>query len=179
MANKPARIIDRPFQVRNKNFVRNRAKLKMVACRNCGRNHEVRKCPAYDKECHNLYKKNDFAKMCRSGQKQNKEVTLMQVEDYFGKFEQPYHMKMDPKAVPVAQSPRKIPATLRGKLEKNSTGWKQMRSLPKSINPQNGYIIQLLWKKQSKTQSLYGLSRAQQVFEERTLPTTHLGRNSK
>ena len=64
-----------------------------------------------------------------------------------GKLEQSYHMKMDPKAVPVAQSPRKIPATLRGKLEKNSTGWKQMRSLPKSINPQNGYIIQLLWKK--------------------------------
>ena len=82
MANKPAGIIDRPFQVRNKNFVRNRAKLKMVACRNCGRNHEVRKCPAYDKECHKCHKKNHFAKMCRSGQKQNKEVTLIEAEDY-------------------------------------------------------------------------------------------------
>ena len=36
-----------------------------------------------------------------------------------GKLEQSYHMKMDPKAVPVAQSPRKIAATLRGKLKED------------------------------------------------------------
>ena len=30
--------------------VRNRAKPKIIACRNCGKNHEVRKCPAYNKE---------------------------------------------------------------------------------------------------------------------------------
>ena len=42
----------------------------------------VRKCPAYDKECHKCHKKNYFAKMCRSDQKQNKEVTLIEAEDY-------------------------------------------------------------------------------------------------
>ena len=41
----------------------------------------VRKCPAYDKECHKCHK-NYFAKMCRSDQKQNKEVTLIEAEDY-------------------------------------------------------------------------------------------------
>ena len=76
---------------------------------------------------------------------------------------------MDPKAVPVAQSPRKIPATLRGKLEKNSTGWKQMRSLPKSINPQNGYIIQLLWKKtMENSECVWTLESSTSIWRENT-----------
>jgi hypothetical protein len=42
----------------------------VLACRNCGRNHEARKCPAYGKECYKCQKKNHFAKMCRSESKQ-------------------------------------------------------------------------------------------------------------
>jgi hypothetical protein len=42
----------------------------VLACRNCGRNHEARKCPAYGKECHKCQKKNHFAKMCHSESKQ-------------------------------------------------------------------------------------------------------------
>jgi hypothetical protein len=42
----------------------------VLACRNCGRNHEARKCPAYGKESYKCQKKNHFAKMCRSESKQ-------------------------------------------------------------------------------------------------------------
>ena len=41
-----------------------------LACRNCGRKHEKRTCPAYGKECYKYQRKNHFAKMCRSESKQ-------------------------------------------------------------------------------------------------------------
>ena len=43
-------------------------------CRNCGRRHEVRNCPAYGKECFKCQKKNHFAKMCRTDLKQSREL---------------------------------------------------------------------------------------------------------
>ena len=44
----------------------------LIACRSCGRNHEVRKCPAYGKECYKCQKRNHFAKMCRAETKQTR-----------------------------------------------------------------------------------------------------------
>ena len=41
-------------------------------CRNCGRNHEARKCPRYGKECYRCQKKNHFWKKCRSDPKQSR-----------------------------------------------------------------------------------------------------------
>lgn len=56
----------------------------VVACRNCGRNHEARRCPAYGKECYRCQKKNHFGKMCRSDSKQsqrpNKEVKAIRAD---------------------------------------------------------------------------------------------------
>ena len=37
-----------------------------ISCRNCGRQHKVKQCPAYGKLCNNCSKPNHFAKVCRS-----------------------------------------------------------------------------------------------------------------
>ncbi len=39
-------------------------------CRNCGYEHEPRRCPAYNKRCHKCGKWNHFQSMCQSGQSQ-------------------------------------------------------------------------------------------------------------
>ena len=98
-----------------------------------------------------------------------------------GKLEQPHHMKMDPKAVPVTQTTRKIQATLRSKLKEELDRMETDEVVAKVDKPTEWVQFQLLWKKKKwKTPNLSGPSRAQQLFEERILPTTHgQGRNSK
>ncbi|KAJ8386329.1 hypothetical protein AAFF_G00174260 [Aldrovandia affinis] len=46
------------------------------ACRNCGRLHKPRQCPAYNMDCRKCGKKNHFAAVCRS----NPDVALVEAE---------------------------------------------------------------------------------------------------
>ena len=40
------------------------------SCRNCGKRHPPKQCPAYGRKCNNCGKLNHYAKLCRSGAKQ-------------------------------------------------------------------------------------------------------------
>ena len=40
-------------------------------CKFCGKNHEIKKCPAYGKMCSKCKKLNHFAAVCKSGKKVN------------------------------------------------------------------------------------------------------------
>ncbi|CAG2201421.1 unnamed protein product [Mytilus edulis] len=53
---------------------------RQALCKNCGRTHGKRNCPAFGKECHSCNKKNHFAKYCMS--KQKKKVDAIQYDYY-------------------------------------------------------------------------------------------------
>ncbi|CAC5392126.1 unnamed protein product [Mytilus coruscus] len=51
---------------------------RQALCKNCGRTHGKRNCPAFGKECHSCNKKNHFAKYCMS--KQKKKIDAIQYD---------------------------------------------------------------------------------------------------
>jgi hypothetical protein len=54
---------------------------KQALCKNCGRTHGPRNCPAFGKECHACKKKNHFAKYCMSTRR--KKVDALQYDSTF------------------------------------------------------------------------------------------------
>lgn len=97
-----------------------------------------------------------------------------------GKLEQPYHMEVDSTAIPSAQPPRKIPATLRRKLKEELNRMEADEVIAKVDEPtewvHNPVIVE---KPNGKPRICLDPRELNKYLKGRALPTANLGRNSK
>ena len=166
-----------------------------LACRNCGRKHEARKCPAYGKECYKCQKKIHFAKMCRSESKQrqvpNKRVreiaadsnddfvidAVYCVENKLGKEKEALavvnilsnkvRVKLD-MAAEVNVMPYRV-----HKLKQELDRMQKEQVIVKVDEPTDWVHNPVIVEKPN------GKLRAQQISKERTASITNVGRNFK